>query len=115
LTFTDDRDKQSYVYVKIGEQTWMAENLNYDTKTNGSVCYNNDPANCTIYGRLYNWETAKKSCPTGWHLPSIDEWRELVNLAGGYNVAGKRLKAVGGWNSTNDRESGNGTRLFCLA
>ena len=103
LNFTDARDKQLYYSVKIGEQTWMAENLSYDTKTTSSVCYGNDPSNCNLYGRLYDWETAKKSCPTGWHLPSNDEWQKLVDFAGGKNVAGKKLKATVGWNR------GNGT------
>ena len=97
LTFTDTRDKQTYYSVKIGNQTWMAQNLNYDTKTTGNVCYDNKPANCDQYGKLYDWETAKKACPTGWHLPSNGEWQELVDLAGGNNVAGNKLKAAGGW------------------
>jgi len=95
--FTDARDKQQYYYVKIGEQTWMAENMNYDTKTTGSVCYKNDLANCNQYGRLYDWETAKKVCPSSWHLPSKDEWQILVDLAGGKDDAGNKLKATSVW------------------
>jgi uncharacterized protein (TIGR02145 family) len=95
-TFTDPRDKKTYKVVKIGTQTWMAQNLNYNA--NGSKCYGNDPANCAKYGRPYNWSTAKNACPKGWHLPSYDEWETLVDFAGGDKVAGKKLKAESSWN-----------------
>ena len=101
-TFTDKRDGKVYRIVKIGSQTWFAENLNYDAK--GSVCYDNKDANCAKYGRLYNWETALKACPAGYHLPSDDEWTALVNYAGGEENAGKKLKSKAGWN-----KNGNGT------
>jgi len=70
----------------------MAENLNYQSGT--SWCYDND---CKRYGRLYNWETARSVCPGGWHLPSLGEWNELVNTAGG-SSAGAALKSRSGWN-----------------
>jgi uncharacterized protein (TIGR02145 family) len=54
----------------------MAENLRYNIE--GSWCYDNDEANCQDYGRLYTWDAAKKACPTGWHLPTREEWQELV-------------------------------------
>jgi uncharacterized protein (TIGR02145 family) len=99
-TFTDPRDGKAYKTVTIGKQTWMAENLNYEAS--GSKCYDNEK-----YGRLYDWETAKKACPSGWHLPSDKEWQELVDFAGGNAIAGKKLKAVSGWS-----EGGNGIDEF---
>ncbi len=105
--FTDSRDGKKYKYVKIGSQTWMAENLNYATK-NGSWCYDNKDANCTKYGRLYDWETAIKSCPSGWHLPSFEEWNELIDFVSGvWKFAGVKLKAKSGWNDY-EGMSGNG-------
>jgi len=103
-TFTDPRDKKTYKTAKIGEQVWMAENLNYAAES--SKCYNDSTAYCEKYGRLYNWQTAIKACPSGWHLPSKEEWDILVNFAGGDSIAGKKLKAASGW------KSGNGTDEF---
>jgi len=108
-TITDSRDNKKYRVVKIGEQTWMAENLNIEI--GNSACYDNKPENCQKYGRLYDWETALKACPKGWHLPSDEEWMALVNFAGGDKVAGKKLKARSGWNKAGYRD-GNGEGLF---
>jgi len=94
-TFTDSRDGKNYKTVKIGSQMWMAENLNYEAE--GSVCYKNSDSNCDTYGRLYNWETAMKACPYGWHLPSDEEWQTLVDFAGGGGIAGTKLRAKKGW------------------
>jgi len=100
---TDSRDGKKYKYVKIGSQTWMAENLNYNA--NGSKCYEDKESNCQKYGRLYDWETAMKSCPSGWHLPNNKEWEELVDFAGSiWELVGAKLKAKSGWNG-----GGNGT------
>ena len=74
---TDARDGQTYQTVKLGDQTWLAQDLNYETDNN-SWCYDDDPANCEIYGRLYDWEAALTACPAGWHLGSDEEWSTLV-------------------------------------
>jgi len=106
--FTDSRDGKKYRTVVIGNQIWMAENLNYNAS--GSKCYDNKPANCQKYGRLYNWSTAKTACPKGWHLPSRTEWEVLTEEVGGEKTEGKVLKATSGWNY--DRKSGNGTDAY---
>jgi len=102
--FTDTRDGQSYKYVKIGSQTWMAENLNY--KTGSSWCYYNNASNCQKYGRLYDWQTARSACPGGWHLPSDQEWSTLVQKVDSA-TSGFKLKANSNLWSTN-----TGTNLY---
>lgn len=106
-TVTDNRDGKVYRIVKIAEQVWLAENLNYKTPK-GSWCYRNDSSNCDKYGRLYDWATARSACPKGWHLSSREEWNELVGLinsvAGG--AAGTKLKSTNGWHN-DDNGSNN--------
>jgi len=102
---TDSRDGKRYKIVVIGNQTWMAENLNYNAS--GSKCYNNDERYCNYYGRLYNWNAAKSACPKGWHLPSDAEWTKLTDFVGGEKTAGTRLKSASGWSN-----NGNGTDEF---
>ena len=113
--FTDARDGMKYKYIQIGNQTWMAENLKYETKS-GSACYNNDPVKCAIYGRLYKWEVAKKACPSGWHLPSRDEFDKLFRYLGGTNMGGGKLKETGTmhWNAPNG-EATNSSGFTALA
>jgi uncharacterized protein (TIGR02145 family) len=107
-TFTDSRDNKSYETVKIGTQTWMAENLN--VAASGSKCGDGESlsdgntSTCDTYGRLYDWETAKAACPSDWHLPSDAEWTTLENSVGGSFTAGTKLKAKSGWNSNGNGE-----------
>ncbi len=93
----DVRDQQIYNTVEIGGQCWFAENLNIGSMINGSTnqtnnsviekyCYDNDPANCEIYGGLYQWDEMMQYstnnqgiCPDEWHLPSDAEWFTLEN------------------------------------
>lgn len=121
-TLTDLRDGQVYrttsIYIpsKSYSEVWMAENLNYRylgptaDEDSSSFCYDNDPANCIKYGRLYLWSAAMDSagiikgniangcgtgsecsssgfirgiCPQGWHLPSKAEWEALIFAVGG--------------------------------
>jgi len=111
--FVDSRDGQEYAYIKIGNQTWMAENLNYQTP--GSWWYEDDSANGDIYGRLYSLDAALSACPSGWHLPTDDEWKTLeIFLGMSQNEAddwdyrgtdeGEKMKSVNGWS-----DNGNGT------
>lgn len=115
---TDSRDGKVYKTVKIGTQTWMAENLNY--KVDSSWCYANSADSCAKYGRLYTWaevmaghasSTASPSgvqgvCPTGWHVPSDAEWTKLTDTTLSSSTAGTKLKSLGGWHS------GNGTDTY---
>ena len=114
-TFVDERDGQEYKYTTIGDQVWMAENLNYDAA--GSICQDKDPSNCELYGRLYsyvghdvdrakdtiNWNFIDSVCPSGWHLPTLAEWKKLGSFVGGMNTekAALRLKSADGWEKSN--------------
>ena len=105
----DERDGQIYKTVMVGDREWMAQNLNYADSVNtpsllgNSWCYDNDPAMCYRYGRLYTWAAAIDSvtqakdgkkcgmgdiscsfvqgiqgiCPKGWHIPSANEIHKL--------------------------------------
>ncbi len=101
-TFTDSRDGRLYKTVTIGTQTWMSENLEYQTAS-GSWYYNDDSSTYNVYGRLYNWENAMISAPPGWHIPSLEEWKTLITFLGGTDVAGGKLKEEGSghWTSPN--------------
>jgi len=99
---------QTYRTVNIGDQVWFAENLNYNSGTGNSSCYDGLASNCTTYGRLYDWSTALTVCPSGWHLPSQAEWQTLLSAIGGAGgYGGRMLKATSGWNN-----GGNGDDNF---
>jgi uncharacterized protein (TIGR02145 family) len=124
-----DVDGNVYKTVTIGTQQWMAENLKVSKYSDGTTIpnitdgtqwsnlttgawsyYNNDAANNTKYGKLYNWYAVslttngnKNVCPTGWHVPTDAEWTVLTNHLGGDSVAGGKMKEIGttSWNSPN--------------
>lgn len=79
-TLVDERDGQTYRTTKIGDQVWMAENLNFPVKN--SYCYDGNLVNCETYGRLYTWSSAQYVCPSGWHLPSTEEFKTLLENVG---------------------------------
>ena len=110
-TFVDSRDGKTYRKIKIGNQTWMAEDLNYDVPgVTTDVCYEYSVDSCVR--RLYNWPTAMNgassssaspsgvqgACPVGWHLPSDAEWTTLTNYVGS-SIAGTKLKSSTGWSN----------------
>lgn len=115
--------------VTIGTQVWMTKNLDVATFRNGDPIpqaktndewqkagdnkqpawcyYDNSPANGAKYGKLYNWYAVADSrelCPTGWHVPSDEEWNKLSGYLGGEKVAGAKMKSKAGW-----LNNGNGT------
>jgi len=104
-TFKDPRDGKIYKTVKIGKQVWMAENLAFKPNTGNYWAYDNSETNVAKYGYLYDWETSRNVCPTGWHLPSDAEWKKLVDFLG--SNSGTKLKAQSGWSS-----NGNGTDIY---
>jgi len=122
-----DIDGNTYRTVVIGTQTWMVGNLKTTRYRNGdSICttnpatldinpevepkyqwsYNGDESNVSTYGRLYTWYAVTDSrnvCPTGWHLPTDEEWTTLTTFLGGESVAGGKIKETGitHWPSSN--------------
>jgi uncharacterized protein (TIGR02145 family) len=94
-TLKDSRDGQTYKTVKIGEQWWMAENMNYETDK--SYCYNDTLSYCKKYGRVYSRNAALVVCPAGWHLPSLEEFDILISTVGGSLRGGYILKSQSGW------------------
>lgn len=105
----------TYNTIQIGSQCWFRDNLNIGTKINGTqgqsnhgaiekYCYNDDEVNCIEYGGLYQWnnamqwstnEGAQGICPPGWHIPTDNEWTELITFLGGVSVAGGKMKEAG--------------------
>jgi|GEM_PF-1298509 len=100
----DPRDGKEYKTVLIGTQIWMAENLAFRPATGNYWAYDNDPRNVAAFGYLYDWATANKVCPAGWHLPSDSEWTRLTDFLGGEDKAGTKMKSRTGW-----KDNGNGT------
>jgi uncharacterized protein (TIGR02145 family) len=114
-----------YQTVLIGNQCWMMENLKvthyrngtfitnvidnaeWQNLSTGAYCsYNNDPTNVAVYGLLYNWyavDNTHNIAPVGWHVPTDDEWQDLIDYLGGYEIAGGKMKETGTmhWQSPN--------------
>lgn len=123
LTTVEDIDGNVYNVVKIGNQYWMKENLKVSKYKNGDIVqnvesdiswegltvgarcyYDNDANNNTIYGTLYNWYAINDTrglCPSGWHVPSDSEWRELFDFLGGLFTAGGKMKSINFWEDPN--------------
>ncbi|MBI9039235.1 MAG: T9SS type A sorting domain-containing protein, partial [Bacteroidales bacterium] len=115
--FIDPRNEQNYNTVQIGDQCWMAENLNIGTMINGSeemtdngviekYCYDNDPSNCNEYGGLFQWNemmeyTTQQSiqgiCPDGWYIPTDDEWKILEGTVDSQFPVGDPIWDIVGW------------------
>ena len=98
---TDPRDGKTYKTVIIGDQTWMAENLAYETEN--SFGYDDSVANREKYGRLYTWDAAISACPSGWRLPTKYEitYTLFRTIKGGQDSAGITLKATTDWDEDN--------------
>lgn len=117
--YVSDYHGNKYRTIKIGDQIWMAKNLNVTHYSNGkeivSFCYDNDTAYCSKYGRLYTWgslniENATDSmpgiCPTNWHVPSDAEWDVMLDTIGGFRNGGNILRR-GKYSDFNLRWGGN--------
>lgn len=98
---------QKYRTATIGNQEWMAENMN--AVVDGSSCYRDSSKYCDMYGRLYSWDAAMKVCPEGWRLPDTTDWTILFEFVGGKATAATHLKATTSWTKNGD---GNGDDAF---
>jgi uncharacterized protein (TIGR02145 family) len=115
---TDPRNAMVYPTVQIGDQCWMAKNMNIGERINGSeemtdngsiekYCYDNDEANCTQYGGLYQWDevlqyagdNVEGICPDGWHVPALEEWQQLEMALG---MPEEQATASSGWQGTDE-------------
>jgi uncharacterized protein (TIGR02145 family) len=124
-----DQDKRIFKIVKIGNQRWMAENLNVSTYRNGDSIpqvkngaeweklktgawcyYENKTENGSKYGKLYNWyavNDARGLAPLGFHIPSDEEWEQLIKNLGS-KEAGAKIKAKKGWKSNEEATNETG-------
>ncbi len=113
--FTDVRDNQVYETFFFGTTCWMTENLNYGMHIPSSeyqrdncipekFCYNEATANCNSFGGLYQWDelmeysasdTVQGLCPPGWHIPTMADWDELIQIFQDEAHAGTPLKSTG--------------------
>jgi len=117
--FIDPRDNKMYRTVKIGNQTWLAENLNYSGNNNNVGVYYNDtgttvPGNNEPFpkaGRLYTHAEALTIAPPGWHLPTDAEWEELITSIGGITGGGAKLKSRNSEQPPNAAWNANGGNL----
>ena len=117
-SFIDIRDGQDYPYKTIGDQTWMVTNLAYLPEVNPPselsdnkpyyYVYNYHGTDTTKakrleiyinYGVLYNWQSARRSCPIGWHLPSKDDWNKLLNEL--WPNTSEKMRTTSGWDNAN--------------
>lgn len=115
--FTDTRDGEKYTFTRIGNQTWMTENLRYsgtipeiqidnqwaNLNTPAWCYYQNNPSFHFTFGKLYNFYAVEtgKLAPPGWHIPSDEEWQQLIDYLGGDYIAGGAMKSTTVWNPPN--------------
>lgn len=103
--FTDSRDGQAYTWVKIGNQTWMSQNLNFSV-SDLSIVYPGQENSKN--GKLYKWSALKDIAPSGWHIPSKSEWSQLIDYLGGDKVAGDKMKLGNEWEGTVNGNNSSG-------
>jgi uncharacterized protein (TIGR02145 family) len=94
--------KKEYKSRLIGDKYWMLENMKFNYLPKESRLEND-----TIYGYFYTWEVAQNVCPEGWHLPSNDEWNDIIEFLGGKEIAGGKMKKDTLWQSPNTGVSAN--------
>jgi uncharacterized protein (TIGR02145 family) len=105
-TMTDSRDGKTYKTVKIGSQTWMAENLKYAASC--AYAYNGDLAKVDTYGYLYSEQILSIAPPAGWHIPTEAEVKKLADSLGTDMVAARELKSTEKWLQSNDATNSTG-------